>query len=403
MYFSIKLSFPQLQWKKIFSSLKTKSSYISPLKSLLMSLAARIGVGAVAGVALAIYIGGPGTILWIWIISLITVINSFVENYLGLKYQNKNSKTSGPYYYIEKGLNNYKLATIYALLVIIAYIIGFMSIQANTITVSINSTYNINKVIIAYILSLVSFISIFKGLKSIINITSKIIPLLGLIYIFLGIVIIFSNINILPTICKSIINSAFNTKSFLTSFIPCFLIGIKRGIFASESGLGTSSIASGTVITDDKIKASFLQVLGIYFTIFIICTITALIVLSSNYETLIINNINGIELIEYSLNYHFGNYSDIVLIIIVVILAYSTIIAGYYYGESSLNYLIGYKEKYNFLLKIITALLLFFGSLLNPLFLWKLIDVLVCILAIINMYALLKLRKEVIIDYKKSK
>ena len=89
IYFSIKLSFPQLQWKKIFSSLKTKSSYISPLKSLLMSLAARIGVGAVAGVALAIYIGGPGTILWIWIISLITVINSFVENYLGLKYQNK--------------------------------------------------------------------------------------------------------------------------------------------------------------------------------------------------------------------------------------------------------------------------------------------------------------------------
>ena len=117
----------------------TVNNNISPFTSLMLSLSAKIGVGSLAGISLAIYYGGPGTIFWIWITSIIISINTYGECYLGLKYKN------GPSSYIEKGLNNKKLANIYSILIIITYILGFMTIQANTITISVNNYFQINK------------------------------------------------------------------------------------------------------------------------------------------------------------------------------------------------------------------------------------------------------------------
>lgn len=405
IYFSFKLGFPQVKSKKLFKGFFINNKLgITPFKSLMLSLAARIGVGSIAGVALAIYIGGPGTIFWIWIIGIITSINTYCESYLGSKYQVYNNGTyiGGPSYYIEKGLKKKKLAKIYALLIILAYIIGFMTIQANTITVAIANYSNIHNVTIAILIAIVSFLSINKGINTISNITSKIVPIMGISYILLSIIIIVKNIDIMPNIILNIIKSAWNIKSFSSSFIPTFIIGIKRGVFSTEAGLGTGAIASSTTYTSNKINLGLVQILGIYFTTFIICTSTALIILTSNYKYLIIENINGIELTQYALNYHLGKYGSIVLIITVIFLAYSTIIAGYYYGESSLKYLIN-NNKFICLLKIITIVLLFIGSLMNASILWNIVDILVELLAIINMYALLKLSNEIIFDYRNSK
>ena len=404
LYFSIKLSFPQFKWKRLFKGFKeVENDSISPFKSLMMSLAARIGVGSIAGIALAIYIGGPGTIFWIWITGIITSVNTYCESYLGAKYQtkDKNGFRGGPYYYIEYGLNKKKLARIYALLIIIAYIVGFMTIQANTISVSISNYYHLNIKIIAIILIIVSYLSISRGLKTIINITSKIVPIIGISYIILSLIIIINNIKLIPCILINIITSAFNFKSIASSFIPTFIIGIIRGVFSTEAGLGTGSIATSTTYTRNKVNLGLIQILGIYFTVFIICTSTALIILTSNYEHLIINNINGIELTQYALNYHLGKYGSIVLLLSIIFLAYSTIIAGYYYGESSVNYLCKSKIAVC-LLKLLTIILLYLGSIINSRVLWNIVDVLVEILAIVNMYSILKMRRQIIFDYKRS-
>ncbi len=404
LYFSIKLSFPQFKWKRLFKGFKeVENNSISPFKSLMMSLAARIGVGSIAGIALAIYIGGPGTIFWIWITGIITSVNTFCESYLGAKYQtkDKNGFRGGPYYYIEYGLNKKKLARIYALLIIIAYIVGFMTIQANTISVSISNYYHLNIKIIAIILIIVSYLSISRGLKTIINITSKIVPIIGISYIILSLIIIINNIKLIPCILINIITSAFNFKSIASSFIPTFIIGIIRGVFSTEAGLGTGSIATSTTYTRNKVNLGLIQILGIYFTVFIICTSTALIILTSNYEHLIINNINGIELTQYALNYHLGKYGSIVLLLSIIFLAYSTIIAGYYYGESSVNYLCKSKIAVC-LLKLLTIILLYLGSIINSRVLWNIVDILVEILAIVNMYSILKMRRQIIFDYKRS-
>lgn len=407
IYFSMKLSFPQLKIRSLFQGFHgDHQSSVSPFKSLTMSLAARVGVGSLAGIALAIYIGGPGTIFWIWIVGIITSINTFCESYLGAKYQEKDKDAykGGPSYYISKSLKNKKLAITYSILIIVAYIVGFMTIQANTITTSIHEYYQIEPIIIGIILALISGLSIMKGLDRIVSITSKLVPIMGIGYILLSMLVIVINIKSIPSVLLNIIMNAFHTKAISGGIVSTFMIGIQRGVFSTEAGLGTGSIASSCSHSDNKIGLGLIQILGIYFTVFIVCTSTALLILTSDYTSFSFENMNGIELTQHALNYHLGKTGIIVLMISVISLAYSTIVAGYYYGESSLKYLLKNVNKAQInLLKIVTVILLVIGSITSPTLLWNLVDILVAILAIINMYALVSLRKEIIVDYQKKK
>ena len=406
-YFTIKLGCPQLKFKRMFNGLKNDNKQeISPYKSLTMSLAARIGVGSLAGIALAIYIGGPGTIFWIWITSIITSVNSFCESYMGAKYQEKDgiAYNGGPAFYIDKGLKNKKLAKTYALLIIIAYVVGFMTIQSNTITKSLQEYLSLSPLLIGIILALISGYIIFKGLDKIVSTTSKMVPVMGCAYLITSLVIIILNIDLLPDILKLIIASAFNIKASTTGVLSTFIIGIQRGIFSTEAGLGSGSIASSTSNAKNKIGLGLVQILGIYFTSFIICTSTAFIILMSDYTNISFTDINGIELTQYALNYHLGDFGIIFLIFSIISFAFSTIIAGYYYGESNLKYLVKNINKNHLkIFKIITVLLLIFGSITSPTLLWSIVDILVACLAIINMYSLIKMRKEIILDYKRKK
>lgn len=399
IYFSFKLKFSQFQLKNLLKGLK-KNNNTSPLQSLFLSLGARIGVGSLAGIALAIYIGGPGSVFWIWVISLITAINTYCESYLALKYQEKekNNYKGGPAYYIKKGLNNQKLAYIYAILIILSYIFGFIPIQANTITKSLQNIINLSPLTIGIILSLLTGYIIFNGINKIIDITSKIVPIMGLGYLVISLIIIIKNINNIPNIIFLIIRSAFNIKTAGIGVFSTFIIGIQRGIFSTESGLGSGSIATAITYTTNKKELSLFQILGIYFTTFIICTSTALIILTSNYNTITLRNINGIELTEYAFLFHLGPIGKILLLLLILSFAFSTIISGYYYGENNLNFLVQNKTLLN-ILKIITIILIICGCLFPSHYLWNTIDIFVACLAIINMYTIIKLRREIINDF----
>jgi len=212
------------------------------------------------------------------------------------------------------------------------------------------------------------------------------------------------NLEKIPDVLLDIIISAFNTKAISGGIISTFIIGIQRGVFSTEAGLGTGAIASSCSHSSNKVGLGLIQILGIYFTVFIVCTSTALIILTSDYNSLNFQNMNGIELTQHALNYHLGKTGIIVLMLSVISLAYSTIVAGYYYGESSLKYLLKKVTKTHInTLKIITVLLLIIGSIISPTLLWNIVDILVAVLSIINMYALIKLRKEIIHDYYKTK
>lgn len=401
VYFTIKIKFIQFRITKIIKSIfkKEKETGIKSYETLMMVLAGRIGVGSIAGVALAIHLGGIGSIFWMWIIAIISASLSYVETVLGILYKEKDGifYKGGPSYYIKNGLNKKVLGSIYAILIILSYVGGFLSIQSNTITKSINQITYISPIIVGIIISIVTFIIIFGGIKRIAYISSKIVPFMIIGYILIALYCIITNINLIPNIFINIIKSAFNIKSFFTGFIPTLIVGIQRGIFSNEAGLGTGSIASSTVNTNNYEKQGYIQMVGVYITTLLICTSTALIILTSDYTTLNIKDINGIEITQYAFTYHLGNVGNYLVFLSIILFSFTTILTGYYDGESCLKYFFkDIKKIYLLILKILTILVLFIGCLIKASSIWLFVDILVACEAIINIYALVKLRKRVI-------
>ena len=379
--YSFKLKFLQIKLHKLLSPLKNKDN----IKALCISLGGKIGVGSLSGIAIAIYYGGIGVIFWIWLCSLITSIISYTETYLGVIYKEKNN--SGTFYYLKKGLNNKKLSYLYAFILLFTFVIGFNSIQTNTII----KLFNVDNILIIKTILMIIFIYIiFKGKEIIGKISTIIVPIMMLIYIIIGLYIMINNINLIPSIFNNIIKEIFNEKTFLSGL----LIGIQRSIFATEIGTGTSSIATSDS-KDTPYNQGLSQIFGVHFISFIVCTITFFIVVLSNYNNLTINDINGIELISYAFDYHLGNNGNILLIIITFLFSFSTVISCYYYGEISLKFLTKINKFKIFIYKILVLISIYLGMTLKATIIWSLVDIFLGILTLINIYALYRLRDKV--------
>ena len=386
--YSFKYKFIQFKIKEFISAIKSKSKNdVSPLASLSMSLAAKIGVGSLSGVALALYFGGVGSIFWMCIISLLVSINTYVECKLGIKYRDRIGFVfvGGPSFYIRKCLNNRYLSILYGILVIVTYSGLFLSIQSNTI-VSVLSEFNISINLIVIALSLVTFIIIIKGAHNIFLVDSILVPVMLIFYLIVGGYAIFNSNNLFG-IFKIMISEAFNIKSI----IPVFLVGMQRAIFISESGIGTSAI-SASACDNEPSKQGLLEILGIHITTFLVCFITFLIIVTSDYNIIDFGNINGIEIVMYAFNYHFGNFGKIMLAIITILFAFSTIISGYFFGENNVRIFTNNKKIIN-IFKILVILVIVISGYVSPNILWNLTDYFIAILAIINVSSILRINK----------
>ncbi len=399
IYFSIHFRLVQFNLKKMIKALMKKEETkngLSSFKTLSIALAGRIGVGSISGVALAIYLGGPGTIFWIWIIAILSAMVAYAETYLGIKYRDKGKdgiNNGGPEYYIKRSLKKPKIATIYITIFFFCYVFGFNSIQSNTITKAISGSFSINAVVVAILVSIITSLVIFKGERRVANATSKLVPFMSLLYICIALFILVKNYTMIPHIFTTIIKSAFNLKSFTSGFLVTMITGTKRGLFSNESGLGTGSIAAASGESNDAINQGYIQMLGIYITSIIICTATAIIVLSSDFNTLLVNDPNGIEIASSAFNYHLGSIGNNILTIIITLFAFSTILSGYYYGLSALKFL--FKKDYSNILKVLTMIILFVGGLISSTTIWTFTDSLIALLIIINLITLFVLRKEI--------
>ena len=403
IYYTIKLKFVQFRIKDMIINLfpkKTKKG-ITPFESLMIVLGGRIGVGSIAGIALSIYLGGIGSIFWLWLIGILSAPSAFAETVLGVKYQNKTKDEifGGPSYYL-KALNKNKLSRLYSYIIIFSYIGGFLSIQANTITTSITTYLDIPSIVIGIILGIISLYIILGGIKNISNVSKYLVPIMTLIYVITSLIIVILNINLIPSILKNIFMEAFNFKSLGFGILGSMIIGIQRGIFSNEAGLGTGAIAASTVETDFPARQGFVQMIGIYITTFLICTSTAIVILSTDISG---NNIiNGIELTQQAFINHLGNFGNIVVIISIILFAFSTVLSGYYDGEASIKFLFPNISKRKILiLKVITFLVIIIGSITKANILWNIVNILTALLAIINIYAIMKLKNKVIYELER--
>lgn len=406
IYYSFKLKFPQLKWRKIINKISEKESKdtITAKDTLMMSLASKIGAGSLAGIAYAIFYGGPGTVFWIWVSSFLVSINCFIENVLSTLYKQKDHKNykGGPAYYIKNGLNKKMLSYIYAIIAILAYTIGFLSIQNNTITTLVTQIYDVPKIYIALIVTIVSALVIVKGLTGISKVCNKLVPIMSILYFILGFIVLFLHIEELPSVIALIIKEAFSKSAISGGIVYTFIIGIQKGIFSNEAGVGTSAIISGSTSNKDPIKQGYIGIIETFFISLFITTITAFIILFSNYNILSLQNINGVEITKYAFFNHFGHFGEIILLIILILFAFSTIITVYYYGESNIKFLTN-KRFPILILKIIAFFSLLIGGIVSSSSSWQIVDLFVALLAIINIYTIFKLRDKVISFINKNK
>lgn len=388
--YSIKYKARQFNIKRIVRAIKgSGNGKIKPLESLCVSLAAKIGVGSLSGVALSLYFGGIGSIFWLMVISLLVSINTYRECILGIRYRDKidNGYVGGPSYYIKKCLGNKYLSKLYGLLVIMAYSFLFLSIQTNTI---VNSLYylNIDKGIIGIVLLLVTFLIIRKGLDGISKVNSILVPVMLIFYVVLGGYVFINHYQDMGRIFGRMIQEAFSFRSILTSF----LVGMQRAIFITESSIGTSAISASSCDNDPD-KQGMLEVMGIHVVTFLICLTTFLIIITTDYESVNFGNINGIEIVMYAFKCHFGSKGMINLSLITVMFAFSTIISSYFFGVSNLR-IFSQKNIVKKIFMIIFLLVIIISCYIKPSILWNLCDYLVAFLAIINVYAINKIKED---------
>ena len=399
---------------------KKDEASISPYQAVATALASTVGTGNITGVATAIVAGGPGAVFWMWVSALFGTMTKFAEVTLAVKFRQKNEKgewVGGPMYYMENGLNMKWLGVIFACFATLAsFGIGNMT-QANSIAAALQQTLNIDPKVTGVVVMVIVAVVILGGIKRIAQVTEKLVPVMGVIYVALGIITIVMNAGKLPAAFAVIFQGAFNPSAVAGGVLGYTIMnairfGFARGVFSNEAGLGSAPIAHAASSTDNPVKQGMWGAFEVIFDTFIICTITALVVVMSGLWGPEGAGLDGAALSIAAFQNSVGIFGAAGVTIGTVLFALSTLLGWSYYGEKSIEYLFkgssivgGVKLGY----KIVFILLTFVGSIGGLKLIWDIADTLNGLMAIPNLIALVllsgtvtKLVKEYFREQKKA-
>ena len=339
------LTYIAVAFKQLFSKEEDSSSgEISSFQSLTTALSATVGTGNIAGVATAIFVGGPGAIFWMWVSAVFGMATKFAEAFLAIKYREKNEHgetIGGPMYYIKNGLTSKFI--VFAYLFAAAGMIAALGIgngvQVNSVSQVINNEFGFSTFSIGIVIAILVALVILGGIKSIGNITSKLVPVMSLVYILGGLLIIILNANQVGYVFNLIVTSAFTTTAATGGFAGATVwmalrYGVARGVFSNEAGLGSSPIAHAAAKTNNPVKQGMISMLEPLIDTLIVCTITAFVILMSNQW---VGEINGAVLTVASFENLLTNGKYIVIFGL-ILFSFSTIIGWSYYGEKCVEF-----------------------------------------------------------------
>lgn len=401
LYFTIRTRFVQFRYfKEMFILLgdgaskdTNKEGKVSSFQAFCISTASRVGTGNIAGIALAVVAGGPGSIFWMWLIALIGSASSFVESTLAQIFKVKDGNTfrGGPAYYMEKGLNKKWMGITFSILITICFGFVFNAVQANTVAGAFSNAFGINKLAMGIVLAILTGLVIFGGVQRIAKVSEIIVPVLAGLYILVAIFIVVTNIGQLPGILKMIFESAFDFRSVSMGTMGAIMLtGIKRGLFSNEAGMGSAPNAAATADVTHPVKQGLIQTLGVFTDTIVICSCTAFIILLyPEYQS---TGLNGIELTQAALTSHIGSIGSIFIAICIFLFAFSSIVGNYYYGQSNIEFMSENKTILNIFRAGVVVMVLF-GSLTQMNIVWNLADVFMGLMAIINLIAIVLLGK----------
>ncbi|MED3647838.1 sodium:alanine symporter family protein [Halalkalibacterium halodurans] len=413
VYFTFRTNFVQFRYLKemirvLFDPPKDgqKVKSISSFKSFCIGAATRIGTGNLAGVAVAITIGGPGAVFWMWLVALLGGATSFIESTLAQVYKIKDKEKSvfrgGPAYYIEKGLGMRWLGIMFAVLIAITFGLIFNSVQSNTIAEAFNNAFGIPTWLMGVIITVLTGAIIFGGVHRIANVSSVIVPVMALLYITIAAIVVIMNISQVPAAISLIIQSAFGLEQAIGGGIGAAIMqGVRRGLFSNEAGMGSAPNAAAVADVTHPAKQGFIQTLGVFVDTLIVCTATAfIIIMAEGFGTS--TEAAGITLLQDSLSSHIGPWASIFVAIAIFLFAFSSIIGSYYYGETNIEFI---KKSQTGVLfyRLATMGLVMFGANASLGLVWDLADVFMALMTVINLVGIALLGRvafKVLKDYE---
>lgn len=402
LFITLSTGFIQLRYfRRMFRVLSSKNQSadpdaISARAALLLSVGGRVGGGNIAGVAVAITLGGPGAVFWMWAIALVGMATSLVECSLAQLYKEKapdGTFRGGPANYILRGLGeNFRwLAVVYAICLIASFAIGFNAFQGNTVAGSAEASFGLSRYISGSILTILAGFIVFGGIKRIAKVADIIVPIMAVGYLAMALIIIFMNIADIPAVFASIFRNAFGLDQAVGGGMGAALAqGLRRGLFSNEAGLGSAPNVAATADVRHPVSQGITQSLSVFIDTMIICTCTALVVLLGGvYQPG--QEVDGVVLTQTSLANNLGGWTEYFLTFALLLFAFSSIIYNYFLGENALQVITKNPMATN-VLRVVVMAMVFVGAVApgaTSVFFFS--DPLMGILALVNLLALMML------------
>ena len=419
IYFTIRTRFVQLRLlKESFHVLKEKAGeengkkQVSSFQALMISTASRVGTGNIAGIATAIAAGGAGAVFWMWLMAVIGGASAFIESTLAQVYKVKDKEEfrGGPSYYMEKALGKRWLGILFSVLLIICFAYGFNGLQSFNMSSSLEYyipgySDTVYPMLVGLILSVGTAFVIFGGVHRIGFITSVLVPIMAGAYLLIGLYTVITNITELPKVFSMIFSQAFDFKAFAGGMAgSAVVIGIKRGLFSNEAGMGSAPNASASASVSHPAKQGMVQVLSVFIDTLLICSATAMMLLLSGVQGES-GVLDGIPFVQKAISANVGNWGIHFITLSIFAFAFSSLIGNYYYAESNILF-IKNNKKLLFIFRITCLLAVFFGAQADFSMMWNIADITMGCMATVNILVILVLGNtamKVLKDYEKQK
>lgn len=400
VYYSFKLKFVQVSMLKegfrvIAEKPDGKNDALSSFQALAISVASRVGIGNIAGIAIAVAVGGAGSVFWMWVMAFFGGASAFAESTLAQIYKSHDGDgfKGGPAYYIQKALNQHWFGALFAITLILTYAFGFNGLQSYTMTSAFGVYYpdpssfegSSWTVIIGLLSSLIATLLFFGKSTLIGKINAYVVPVMALFYIALALIVTLMNLPLLPSVLADIFEKAFDFQAIFGGFAgSAVVIGIKRGLFATEAGMGSAPNAAASAHTTHPVKQGLVQAISVLIGV-LICSSTAFLVLFS--QAYVEGGSTALPLVQKAMEEYFGSWGLHFVSVAVVCFAITSLLGNYYYAQANIKYLTDSKlvmKAFN----VLAVAAVFVGSQMNLVLAWELADVLMAVMATLNIIAI---------------
>jgi AGCS family alanine or glycine:cation symporter len=400
-YFTIRSRFVQFRhFLHMFSvfkdSLRSSSGQLSSFQALMLSLAGRVGAGNIAGVGIAVTLGGPGAVFWMWVTALVGMSSSFFECSLAQLYKRSDGDglyRGGPAYYIQHGLKLRWMAMLFAALLLVTYGFTFNGLQSFTVTHSLNDAFGFEPHYTGIALAVLLGLVFLGGIKRIASVSDLLVPVKTLAYIAVTLYVIATQIEYVPDMLLTIVRSAFGVDPVFGGLVgSAIVMGVKRGVFANEAGLGSAPNVAAVAAVKHPVAQGVVQAFSVFLDTFVICTCTALLILLSGFYTPGFEG-DGIALTQNSLAAVVGEWGRIFVSVALSLFVFTCILYNYYLGENSLQFLFGRSRSALVIYRGLVLALVYWGSIQDLSTVFAFADITMTCLAFVNLVALALLFK----------